>query len=392
MQLECPSCHKLKQLHQWHGKQCRDCYNQQHPPHASSAAASAAALFSTSPPATLFDRPEGCIDQLTHEQREAIVTLDAIGWLHKDIAKKIPCSDNTVTLWVQRWQDERSLEDRERSGRPRCTDEKTDVCMEEYVEEKKFTVPKEIKRELELDCSVRTIRRRLDEVNLFGRVAEKEYVFDEFDIQRRLSFAQGYANWTEEDWSRVIFSDETHIEVYGRSRVWVQRPPGKAFDPQYIAQHMPHSERVSLWGCFCSKGIGQAEIFTGEFKAPKYVGILQHNLIQTALHFYPKEHWWLQQDNAPQHRSQLASIWFHNHGVDRIDFPPYSPDLNPIENIWGIVKSQVEQRLVHTIEEVEQVLKQVWEALDTSLLAKLIASMPARCQAVIANKGHKTPY
>ena len=51
-------------------------------------------------------------------------------------------------------------------------------------------------------------------------------MYDARDIQRRLSFAEGYANWTVADWERVIFSDETHIEVYGRSRVWVQRPVG----------------------------------------------------------------------------------------------------------------------------------------------------------------------
>jgi hypothetical protein len=130
-----------------------------------------------------------------------------------DIAHKVPCSEKTVSLWVQRWQEEHSLEDKERSGRPRCTDEETDVAIEEYADEKKFTVPKEVKKELQLECSARTIRRRLDEVNLFGRVAETEYVFDERDIQRRLSFAEGYSRWTEDDWARVIFSDETHIEV-----------------------------------------------------------------------------------------------------------------------------------------------------------------------------------
>jgi len=89
--------------------------------------------------------------------------------------------------------------------------------------------------------------------------------------KRRLSFARGYESWTIDDWSSIIFSDETHIEVFGRSRVWVQRPRGAASDPQCVCQRMPHSDRVSLWGCFCARGIGQAEIFVGEFDAVKYV-------------------------------------------------------------------------------------------------------------------------
>jgi transposase len=82
------------------------------------------------------------------------------------------------------------------------------------------------------------------------------------------------------------------------------------------------------------------------------VDILRHNLLQTALHFYPNEHWWFQQDNAPQHTSKLAHRWFHNHGVDLLDLPPYSPDLNPIENLWSILKARVEARLARTTDEV----------------------------------------
>lgn len=347
---------------------------------------------SSSSPPTLFDRPQGCLDQLTIVQRAAIITLAKIGHTRSEIAQEIPCNLNTVGHWVRSWEERRSLEEGERSGRPRCTDAETDEKIDALGEEKKFTVPKLIKNELQLDCSARTVRRRLDEVGLFGRVARAEYVFDDRDIQRRLSFAQGYVQWTATEWGRVIFSDETHIEVFGRSRVWVQRPAGAAFDPKYTCKRMPHSERVSLWGCFCARGIGQADIFVGEFNAAKYTDILQHNLIQTALRFYPREHWWFQQDNAPQHTSHLAQRWFHNHGVDLIDFPPYSPDLNPIENLWVILKRRIEARLARTTEEVEQILREEWEALDTGLLSTLAASMPKRCEEVVTNEGHKASY
>jgi transposase len=340
----------------------------------------------------MFGRPSGCIDQLTEVERAAIITLDKVGWLHKDIAEAIKCSENTVSLWVTRWREQHSVADAERSGRPRCTTDDTDAAIEECADEKKRTVPKDIKKELQLECSPRTIRRRLDEVGLHGRVGRTEYAFTERDLQRRLSFAEGYAHWTVADWDRVVFSDETHIEVYGRSCVWVQRPVGAAFDPDYMVERVPHSERVSLWGCFCARGVGQAEIFVGEFDAARYVDILQHNLIQTALHFYPHEHWWFQQDNAPQHTSRLANRWFHNHGVDLLDFPPYSPDLNPIENLWSILKARVEARLARTTDEVERVLKEEWEALDKELLTSLTHSMPTRCAAVVANRGHKAPY
>lgn len=321
-----------------------------------------------------------------------IIALWKEGRSQIEIASKIPCHRHTVAEWIHRWENDHSLQDAARSGRHRATDEEVDERIISFAEEKVRTVPKEIVRELALPVSARTVRRRLDEVDLHGRVGRAEYPYDANGIRRRLSFAEGYGGWSAEEWERVIFSDETHIEIWGRTKVWVQRPPGTAFDAEYLTNRMPHSERVSLWGCFCARGVGQAEIFVGSFDAAKYVDILQHNLLQTALHFYPREHWFFQQDNAPQHKSRAATQWFHNHGVTLLDFPPYSPDLNPIENLWAIVKTRVEKRLARTTDELERILKEEWEALDADLLKSLAHSMPQRCAAVIANAGHKAPY
>ena len=395
-QRKCPGCSHWKAVGKFaRHETCSDCRSPMQQRGAAdepAAAATAPAPSEPSPPLSMFGRPTGCIDQLTTVERAAIVTLHGVGWTGRDIAHELRCSEQTVSLWLTRWNETRWLEDSERSGRPRCTTRRQDETMEQYAREKKFTTPAAIQNAMELECSKRTVRRRLDEVDLLGRVSATEYVLDAEDIRRRLSFAEGYADKDVAWWSTVIFSDETHIEVFGRSRVWVQRPRGERYNPDYIRQHMPHSERVSLWGCFCAKGVGQAEIFVDAFDAVRYVDILDHNLLQTARHFYPKGQWWFQQDNAPQHTSRVARHWFGTHGVDLIDFPPYSPDLNPIENLWSMLKARVENRLVHTVEDVERVLKEEWEALDEDYLLSLASSLPARCQAVIANRGHRAPY
>src|SRR6187549_1981994 len=123
---------------------CNDCHHEQqqlqyHPPLPPSPPPS------TSLPLSMFGRPSGCIDQLTTVERAAIVTLHGVGWTGRDIAHELHCSENTVSLWLSRWQHTRSLEDSERSGRPRCTDEETDDSIEALAAEKKRTVPKAIK-------------------------------------------------------------------------------------------------------------------------------------------------------------------------------------------------------------------------------------------------------
>jgi transposase len=78
--------------------------------------------------------------------------------------------------------------------------------------------------------------------------------------------------------------------------------------------------------------------------------------------------------------------------VQCIDFPPHSPDLNPIENLWNDLKRRVEKRNARDIEELRLHIDEEWAATDTNLLARLSHSMPKRCKAVVANRGHKTTY
>lgn len=123
-----------------------------------------------------------------------------------------------------------SVRDRPHTGRKRKTDENTNVNIAFTGIVEKFITPKRVKRQLDLDVSSRSVRRRLDESGLLGRVSRKEYPFTASHIRKRLSFANGYANWTVDKWATVIYSDECHVELGSHGQVWVQRPVGAAFD------------------------------------------------------------------------------------------------------------------------------------------------------------------
>jgi hypothetical protein len=175
-------------------------------------------------------------------------------------------------------------------------------------------------------------------------------------------------------------------------QVWVQRPLGKAFEPEYMTTKVPHPDRVSVWGCFSGRGSGEIEIFTDMLDAPKMKAILHTHLLPSANRLFGSEAWWLLQDNDPKHKSKVVQRWLFSQGVQCIDFPPYSPDLNPIENLWNHLKCRVEKRNARDIEELEQHLTEEWKATDKTFLSVLSHSMPKRCEAVVQNKGHKTPY
>jgi transposase len=370
---------------------CNDCHHEQYR-HVSVAASIALPPSPSSPPPTLFDRPHGCIDQLTVEQRSAIIALHKIGKLNKDIALLIPCSERTVSLWVNRWREQHSVTDAERSGRPRCTEEETDVAIEEFADEKVNVVPKDVVRELELPISARTVRRRLDEMGLFGRVQQDEHAYTDENIRRRLSFAEGYSRWTEEDWARVVFSDETHFYLGHHGREYVQRPVSMALDPKYTRKTEQLKGKVSLWGCICAGGLGHAELYIDTLNARKYQSILALNLVSTAHQFWPRGQWWYQQDNASSHTAGTSQVWFHNHGIDLIEWPAWSPDLNPIENLWNDLKRRVYAHHARTMEELEQWIGIEWQATDLNFVSSICRSMSQRLQLLLDNHGHKVSF
>jgi hypothetical protein len=97
-------------------------------------------------------------------------------------------------------------------------------------------------------------------------------------------------------------------------------------------------------------------------------------------------------DNDKKFMSGLVSEWCHNAGITNLEFPPYSPDLNPIENLWAILKGKVENERPRTKEALIDAIKSQWKTIDIELCARLALSMTRRCNKVINNFGGKIKY
>ena len=107
------------------------------------------------------------------------------------------------------------------------------------------------------------------------------------------------------------------------------------------------------------------------------------------------------QDNAPIHTAGKVKRFFEDMAFELLDWPPYSPDLNCIENLWKLLKEKINARYpeLGTLPKNESSLRQlisaaieVWEEFDIELINQLIDSMPRRIAAVVAAKGWYTKY
>jgi len=391
VQIKCIDCGKWTDAARSDGHRlCRECKHARY--YASLPPLPPSPPPSSSPPPSLFGRPIGCIDQLTLVERAAIVTLHKVGWIGCDIAQAIHCNKDTVSLWVNRWRDEHSVADAERSGRPRCTTDDTDQEIGLLADKEPTNTPKDISRELQLPVSPHTVSRRLDEIGLYGRVQETEHDLSEFDIQRRLAFAHQYEKWTPDQWARVFFSDETNFYLGHHDRIYVRRPVGAAHDKKYMRKEPQLHGKVSLWGCICAEGLGHAELYAGSLDSTRHRDILRHSLIPSFRQFYPDGPWSFQQDNVRFHTTPDTITYLHNKGVTLVEWPPWSPDLNPIENLWNVLKARVYARFPQTMEEMEQVIREEYAAVDLNFISHICRNMPRRLQLLLENEGHKISY
>jgi len=102
----------------------------------------------------------------------------------------------------------------------------------------------------------------------------------------------------------------------------------------------------------------------------------------------------LMQDNARPHVAGVCQQFLQEEGIDAMDWPARSPDLNPIEHIWDIMSRSIHQRHVapQTVQELADALVQVWEEIPQETICHLIRSMPRHCREVIQARGGHTHY
>lgn len=193
---------------------------------------------------------------------------------------------------------------------------------------------------------------------------------------------------------QVVFSDESTIAVLDDRVQSVRRRPGEEFLPGCLKKTVKFPEKIMVWGAISVHGTSRLHIVQGTMNAVKYIEVLKRQLLPQIREWYGENPWILQQDSAPCHTAKAVKTWFARNDVQLLPWAGNSPDMNPIESLWNILKDEIYREPIATKRKLIERLIQVWfhsEKIQEQCKA-LIHGMPRRVKALLDVKGCHTKY
>jgi len=133
----------------------------------------------------------------------------------------------------------------------------------------------------------------------------------------------------------------------------------------------------------------------GRFNERKYIDILQSHLLPFVQVKHGKtSNIKLLEENCWPHRARAERFCMALDGLERVDWAPQSPDMNPIENVLSVLERCLRARLTPptTLDMLFDALCEEWVRMPDSLFADLSEGMPRRVRALAVASGHLTKY
>ena len=258
----------------------------------------------------------------------------------------------------------------------------------------------DIVRHFDLTVTEQTVRNRLREKGIRSFKQKKKPFISQENKQSRVEWCKAHESWTVNDWERVLWSDESPFGLRFTAAETIYCRPEDRYLERNLRGTVKHQLKLNVWGAFTAHGVGRLHHVKGSGKngamcKEDYLKILQEQAVPSGIELLG-EGFIFQQDNDPKHTAHVVKDRFAQLEEDGVltllPWPSQSPDLNPIEHVWGRLDVITKERKCNTLEELMVELQRGWEALPQELLKKLVHSMPRRIQAVLKAKGGPTKY
>lgn len=193
----------------------------------------------------------------------------------------------------------------------------------------------------------------------------------------------------------MCFSDESTFQVLTDKKQYVKRRPGEKFNEDCVVKTIKYPPSVMIWSVISSKGLGRLYVVVGTMRQDQYITVLQRRLIPQLNEWFPNnEEKIFMQDSAPCHTAKSVKTFLAQSSIPLLEWPGNSPDLNPIENVWELLKREIGKENITTKHQL--IARIIWHWNHNDKLKEkalnCVTSMPRRIESVIKAKGGITKY
>lgn len=191
------------------------------------------------------------------------------------------------------------------------------------------------------------------------------------------------------DFGRIIWTDEKLFSLDGPdgfAKVWWEK--GRPADRNRSKIDSFGKRGVMVHIAFSRAGILAHTRLSGYLDGPGYKRLLSREVLPAARAAH-RSNFILQQDNAPPHTAKIVREYLASKKIELLDWPPYSPDLNPAENLWAIISHELyaDNSIYSSEARLWAGINGVVRRIPFETCKNLADSVPARLAKLLASKG-----
>lgn len=303
---------------------------------------------------------------LTEEESIRAVALSEEGFSQRHIAQRLQRSQSVVSRVLNRHRQTGGHTRRVGQGRPRSTSHRDERFLQLHALRDRRSTGNSLRGLLQrfrnVQISERTVRRRLNDYGLTSHPSATGPLLSREHRVERLRFAREHLNWTQEDWSLVLFSDESRFCLRspdGREKVWRRR--GERYAPCTFSPRVAFGGgSVMVWGGINLNSRTELVLVNrGSITADRYIReVLEPHVIPFARNI--AGNFIFMHDNARPHVARSVQNFLRQEEIDVMVWPPRSPDMNPIEHVWDMLGRRVRARDPQNLADLREMLVEEW--------------------------------